>query len=235
MSARRVLELGRERARADPGGVSLDDAEHEAGRRRTEPGAGGRRPRHRVGGGDERIGAVIDVEQHALRALEQDPFAGEPGFVERLPDRAGEAKHEFGDLAEIALESGPVDRRLAEAGTQRIVMCAQAVELWPELAEMGEIADPDRAAADLVLISRTDAATGGADLALAARILAQRVEIAVERQDQRAGVGDSQGLGRYRHPLLGQLCDLGAKRPGIEHDAIADHRQGAADDAGGEQ
>ena len=60
-------------------------------------------------------------------------------------------------------------------------MGAEAVELRAELAEMGEVADPDRAAADLVLISRADAAPGGADLAGAARILAQRVEIAVDR------------------------------------------------------
>ena len=69
-------------------------------------------------------------------------------------------------------------------------MGADAVELRAEAVEMGEVADPDRAAADLVLIGRADAAPGGADLAGARRILAQRVEIAVEGQDQRAGVGD---------------------------------------------
>ena len=83
------------------------------------------------------------------------------------PDRPGELQDEVGDLAEVALEPRAVDRRLAEAGAQRVVMGAQPVELRPELAEMGEVADPDRAAADLVLIGRADAAPGGADLALA--------------------------------------------------------------------
>ena len=128
-----------------------------------------------------------------------------------------------------------VDRRLAEAGAQRVVMGAEAVELRAELAEMGEVADPDRAAADLVLIGRADAAPGGADLALAAGVLAQRVEIAVEGQDERAGVGDLQRVRRDRDALLGQLLDLVLQRPGIEHDAVADHRQRAADDARGEQ
>ena len=70
-----VVELGRERAGADAGGVGLDDAEHEAGRRRAEAGAGRGGAGDGVGRGDERIGAVIDVEQHALRAFEQDAAA----------------------------------------------------------------------------------------------------------------------------------------------------------------
>ena len=109
------------------------------------------------------------------------------------------------------------------------------VELGAERAEMGEVADPDRAAADLVLIGRADAAPGGADLAGARRILAQRVEIAVEGEDQRAGVGDLQRLRGDRDALAGQLLDLGLERPGIEHDAVADHRERAADDARGQQ
>ena len=71
-----VVQLGRERARADPGGVGLDDAEHEPGGARAEPAAAGDGAADGVRAGDERIGAVIDVEQHALRAFEQDAAAG---------------------------------------------------------------------------------------------------------------------------------------------------------------
>ena len=91
-----------------------------------------------------------------------------------------------------------VDRRLAEAGAQRVVVRAQAVEQRAELVELGEVADADRAAADLVLVGRADAAARRADLARARRILAQRVEVAVDRQDQRAGLGDHQHVGRDR-------------------------------------
>ena len=115
-----------------------------------------------------------------------------PRLVERHPDRPRELQHEIGDPAEVALEPGAVDPLLAEAGAQRVVMGADAVELRAQRAEMGEVADPDRAAADLVLIGRADAAPGGADLARARGVLAQRVEIAVEGQDERAGVGDLQ-------------------------------------------
>ncbi len=209
-----VVELGRERARADPGGIGLDDAEHEAGCRGAEPGAGGGGAGDGVGRGDERIGAVIDVEQHALRALEQDAAAASARLVQRHPHRAGELQHELGDLAEVALEPAAVDDFPAEACAERVVMGADAVELRSERAEMGEVADPDRAAADLVLIGRADAAPRGADLAGPRGVLAQRVEIAVEGQDQRAGVGDLQRLRADRDALAGQPSDLGRSAQG---------------------
>ena len=111
--------------------------------------------------------------------------------VEVAPHRLGEGQHEAGDVGEVVQQPLAVDRRLAEAGAQRIVVGAQAVELRPEFAEMREVADADRAAADLVLIRRADAAPRGADLARARRILAKRVEVAVDRQDQRACLGDA--------------------------------------------
>ena len=124
-----------------------------------------------------------------------------------------------------------VDRRLAEAGAKRVVVRAQAVEQRPEIVELGEVADADRAAADLVLIGRADAAPGGADLARADGVLAQRVEVAVDRQDQRAGLGDHQHVRRDLDALLAHPLDLGLQRPRIEHHAVADHRRRAADDA----
>src|SRR3546814_2628713 len=86
---------------------------------------------------------------------------------------------------------------------------------------------------DVVLFR--SAAPGGADLAGARRRFAQRVEVAVKGQDQRAIVGDGEIVGVDLDPLAAQLGDLVAQRPGIEDDAVADDRQRAGDDAGGEQ
>ena len=84
-----VVQLGRERALADPGRVGLADAEHIADRARAHAGAGRRLRRHRVGRGDVGIGAVVDVEQRALRALEQDALALAALDVEQPPHRLG--------------------------------------------------------------------------------------------------------------------------------------------------
>jgi hypothetical protein len=81
-----VLQLGRERAFADAGRVGLGDAEHIAER----PGRCRNRRRlagNRVRRGDEGIGAVVDVEQRALRAFEQDARAGLARLSSTLPHR----------------------------------------------------------------------------------------------------------------------------------------------------
>ena len=75
MRVEHVGDLGvlrRQRALADARGVGLHHAHHavHAVRRNARAGAGA--ARGGVGGGDERIGAVINVEERALRALEQD-------------------------------------------------------------------------------------------------------------------------------------------------------------------
>ena len=178
---------------------------------------------------------MINIKQHPLRAFEQDPPAFAPRRVERRPGRPGEGEHEIGDFTQVALQPRPIDRRLAEAGAQRVVVGAKPVELRSQFAEISKVADPDRAAADLVLISGADAAPGGADLALTAGVLAQRVEIAVDGKDQRAGVGDHQVFRSHRHALAAQRPNLRLQRPGIEHHAVADHRQRAAHDPRGQQ
>ena len=118
------------------------------------------------------VSGVIDIEQHALGAFEQDAPPACLGLVQRQPNRAGELKHEVGDFAQLSGQRGPVHRRLAEAGAERIVMGGEAVDLRTEAVEMGKVADANGAAADLVLVSWADAPASGADLACAARILA---------------------------------------------------------------
>ena len=84
------LQFGRERPLADARRVGLGDAEHVVDGARAEAGAGRRLRRHGVGRGDERIGAVVDVEQRALRAFEQDALALAPLAVEQ---RARPCRH----------------------------------------------------------------------------------------------------------------------------------------------
>src|SRR4029077_439832 len=67
--------LGRKRPGADAGGVGLADAEHIADGVGAEAGAGRRLRRDRIRRRDIRISAVVDVEQRALGALEQNALA----------------------------------------------------------------------------------------------------------------------------------------------------------------
>ena len=78
-----ALDLGRERALADARHVGLRDADDLVDPRRPDADARGRGGRDRVGRGDERIGAVVEVEQRPLRALEQDALPLAQGACRR--------------------------------------------------------------------------------------------------------------------------------------------------------
>ncbi len=99
--ARLVLELGGERPLPHPRGVGLGDAKHIVERARPESRSRRRLRRDRVRGGDERIGAVVDIEQHALRALEQDALALATLHVEQRPHRVDVREDFRRDLGEL--------------------------------------------------------------------------------------------------------------------------------------
>ena len=56
------------------------------------------------------------------------------------------------------------------------------------------------------------------------------VEFAVQRQDQRDVLGDLQAFGRDLDALTADLLDLVDEMIGVEHHAVADHRQLARPD-----
>ena len=80
-----VGELGGERSGADAGRVGLGDPDDAVDVPRPEPGAGARSARGRVGRRDVRIGAVVEVEERRLGALEQQVRARRRG--RRAADR----------------------------------------------------------------------------------------------------------------------------------------------------
>ena len=116
-----VVELGREGARADARGVGLGDAPDLVDRARPDAGADAGGARDRVGRGDERIGAVVDVEHGALRPLEDH----EAAVVEHAPgDRRG-----VGDVAARAGGRG--------CGTPRSSCAGRAPGPWRTDAASG--------------------------------------------------------------------------------------------------
>ena len=112
-----------------------------------------------------------------------------------------------------------------EAAAQRVVVRQQAVDLVRQRVEVGQIHQADGAAADLVLIGGADAAAGGADRGAGVGGFAQRVELAMQRQDQRDVLGDAQIVRADGDALAPQLRDLVEKGLRIEHHAVADHRE----------
>ncbi len=74
-----AFDLGGERAFADPGDIGLGDAEDAVDARGSDPDTGRGARGDRVRRGDERVGAVVEIEERRLRALEEDVLAGVEG------------------------------------------------------------------------------------------------------------------------------------------------------------
>ena len=104
-------------------------------------------------------------------------------------------------------------------------MRQEPLDLAVEHLQIGQIHQADGATADFVLVGRADAATGGADRALARSPFARDVEFLVQRQDQRRVLGDAQIVRRDVDALGFKFGDLVDQRARIEHDAVADDRQ----------
>src|SRR5690349_24779229 len=73
-------------------------------------------PGDRVRRGHERIGAVVDVEEHTLRALEQYAAAALQSGVQVAPHRSRKRQDNAGDVAKVAEQALAINRRLADAG-----------------------------------------------------------------------------------------------------------------------
>ena len=146
---------------------------------------------------------MVDVEQRALRALEQDALAGAAQILEQRPGAVHIGQDVRRDLFELGANGFRLDLFEPEATAQRVVMGQQPLDLAVERGQVGEVHDADGAAADLVLIGGADAALGRADLgALGGGVLAQGVEFAMQRQDQRRVFGDAQVFaGDLRRPF----------------------------------
>ena len=122
---------------------------------------------------------MIDVEQRALRALEQDSLAFAPLDVEQPPYGFGIGQKLRCQHCQIPQDLFAVDLCQIEPAAQRIVMRQQPIDLVRQRIEIGEIHQADRAPAHLVLVGGADAAPRGADRGAGVRRLPKRIEFAV--------------------------------------------------------
>ena len=231
----RVVDFGGEGPLAHAGGVRLADAKHVINARGAHARAGACRAGGGVAARDERVRAVVDVEQGALRALEQH---GAPVTDRRVEDERGvgdERLNARGHGQHLVGHGIGVEARLAVDLLEDVVL---RVERDGDLAAQDALvkqvlhADPD--ARGLVHVGRPDAAARGADGQLAQADLALGVHLHVVRHDQVRGARDAQVAGV--NAALLQLVEFLHQHEGIHHHAVADdaERVGVEDAAGDE-
>ena len=178
-------QLGGERAAADARDVGLGHADHPLDRTRADTGAGAHAPRDGVRRRDERIGAVVEVEEGGLRTLEEHALPAVERVVEDVhgvgDHRLEPRRHRqvlLGDL--VAVEGEPV----VDLGEQRVLLAQRELELLAEDLGVEEVLDAQAHAQRLVGVGGADAALGGAELVLAQVALGDAVELLVVRHDQ---------------------------------------------------
>ena len=179
-------------------------------------------PGDRVRRGDERIRAVVDVEQRALRALEQDDAVvveRAVGQRRRVGDELLQAMAEREVLVAHRLEVQPrVARERPQAQALRLER-GHDLLLEDLLVEHVLHADPE--ARGLVGVAGPDPALRRADLELAELRLAGVVEHQVVGHDQ-VGVGRDLEPADVDAPRP-QVVDLLGQHARVDHDAVADH------------
>ena len=216
-----VVELGRERAGADPRRVGLADPPDRGDVGRADAGADAGRAGDGVRRGDERIRAVVEVEQGRLGALEQDLLTG----VERLPAEAG-------GVGDVRLEPVPhpqvllghrmeVEPRVARPRAQHLLLrLERGGDLLAQDLRVEHVLDADPEPRRLVGVAGADAALRRPDLELAELRLAGGVEEHVVGHDQVRVRGDPQRADV--DPAAAEPVELLDQHVRVDDDAVAD-------------
>lgn len=204
-------------------GVRLEDADHAADLRRAHARARAGAARGRVGGGDEGVRAVVDVQQRALAALEEDDLVVVDGPVE-----------DQGGVGDIALDLVRVAQQLlhdllrgdraavVELGEDLVLEVEGRLDLLEQDRLVEEVLDADADPVDLVGVGGPDAAARGTDLPRAEEAFRHLVEGGVIRRDQ-VSVTAEQELGGVDAALV-QSAQLGEQDRRVDDDPVADDR-----------
>ena len=219
-----VQQLGGKGSAAHPGDVGLGDADDLVDVPGADPRAGTGPAGHRVGGGHEGIGAVVEVEEGGLGPLEEHVGTPVEGIVEQADGVGHHRGHPGGQLVEV--EGADLVGRQGEAvvhlGQDRVLLLQHHVELLAEDLGVEQVLYPEPHPRRLVGVGRSDTALGGAQLVLAQIPLGQLIQLVVVRHDQMSVAADQEfpridALGR-------QGVHLGQQHGRIDHHAVTDDR-----------
>ena len=181
-------------------------------------GAGG--AGDRVGAGDERIRAEVDVEERALGALEEHVLVLVEGGVHEQARVADEGLHALAVAEELVGDLVGVEHADVVALQQEVLLLQRRLDLAAQDLLVEQVLHADADARVLVDVARADAAPGGADLELAELLLVGAVEEQVVRHDQVGVAADAQVVAA--DAARAQGVELAEQDVRVDHHAVAD-------------
>ena len=178
--SRLIVQLRRERSRADPRRIGLDHGNDSVESVRGDSGSGGGTTTRGVRGRDERIRAVVDIQHRRLAALEEHGLASVEGLIENEARVGNHGAQAFGIAKQTVHHLVDTDSTPVVDLHQEVVLLVEStLDLLAQDVFVEQILNPDADPVDLVGIRRSDAATGRAYLPLAEKPLGHLVERAV--------------------------------------------------------
>mmetsp|Transcript_19228 Transcript_19228/g.48063 ORF Transcript_19228/g.48063 Transcript_19228/m.48063 type:complete len:518 (-) Transcript_19228:71-1624(-) len=227
-----VEQLGGVGPGAHPGGVRLGDSDHGLELVGGEAEAGAHAAQGRVGAGNERVGAKVEVQHGGVGAFHQHALARGVLLVDHLHGVGDEGLHALGVLAI------PDDLRLhvvLEVGEARGGVGGQRAQTRLEALGLADVAHAEAVAGRLRGVRRADAALGGSDLVAGQLCFTQAIHLLVEvKQHVRAVADHEAALGLDARQ--GQLVDLVEHAGQVHHHAVAHHARALlVEDAGRDQ
>src|SRR5437899_3881625 len=158
-----------------------DDAIHAMGR---NAGAGAGAAGGGIGRGNERIGAVIDIEEGALRAFEQNILSALDGLMEEHNGVRHEGFQVIAGGSIIFVNLFEGKRAGAECFEDFVVFVDLGLELPGEAIRVDQVEHAQTSSRGFVAVGWADAAFGSADFIFAFENFALRIELAMIRKDQ---------------------------------------------------
>src|SRR5690606_27465382 len=137
-------------------------------------------------------GAVVDIQQRALRTFEHDARALLAQLVQPRRDVGDQRLEDLRVAQRLVQRLLEIDRLdLVEILQNEVVVLQQLAQLDRKTLRIEQITDAQTTTRDLVFVGRTDTTTSGADLAFRTRRLARLIQRDVIREDQGAGWADT--------------------------------------------
>ena len=178
---------------------------------------------------------MVDVEEAPLRAFEEDVRTLLPELMKPLADVVDEGEDH------VRRAEGLVTDRIGGNGLGTVVALEDEIVKVEDLLDLGaeplgveDVAHPDRAPRDLVLVGGADAAAGGSDRPAGPMGFARLVEPDVVREDERARFAQDEPFG-HRDPARLHPLDLAHQSGWRQHNPVPDETDDPrVQDAGGD-